>query len=538
MTTCGEAMMRLLAEYGVTTVFGVPGVHTLEFCRALSDTPWQGHIRHVQARNEQGAGFMADGWARTTGEVGVMLVISGPGVTNGVTALGQGYADSVPILMISAEPASPSLGKGWGTLHELTEQKKTTEPVTALSVTVRAPEEVPVYLAQAFALMRSGRPRPTHVSVPIDVLEMTVDADWRPVAPPPPPAPRAEDIAAAARLLAGAARPLIVTGGGAVGAAAEITALAERLGAVVAASAQGKGVVADDHPLSVSGALGQQAFHDYLAEPDAILAIGSEMAPTNFVRDRAAFTAKLVRVDIDPKKIGDQYEAAVGIVADAKLAAAALLAALGPGAPARGEARAAALRAAMRAGLSPSERHHARLLTTLRAAAPPETAFAADACQQAYTGEFLFPLPAPRLWHYPAGFCTLGGALPAAIGAKLARPDRPAAVLAGDGGFMFTCQELIVGAELGLGVAIVLWDNQGLKQIRDDMEARGIPPVGVDGIQPDFELLAGAMRCAYARPESARGFADAVRAALAADRPTIIHVKEADAWLQDDAAAA
>ena len=128
--TCGEATIRLLTKYGVNTVFGIPGVHTLDFCRALDK-----EVRHIQARNEQGAGFMAEGWARATGEPGVAVVISGPGVTNVSTALGQAYADSLPVLVLSAETASNTIGKGWGVLHEITEQKKVTEPLTAFSAT-------------------------------------------------------------------------------------------------------------------------------------------------------------------------------------------------------------------------------------------------------------------------------------------------------------------------------------------------------------------------------------------------------------------
>ena len=135
--SCGEATIRLLKKYGVSTVFGIPGAHTLELCRGFYAGDNIGQIKHVQARNEQGAGFMAEGWARATGEVGVAIVISGPGVTNASTALGQCYADSLPMLLISAEPHTNTLGKGWGVLHEITEQKKVTEPITAFSSTAQ-----------------------------------------------------------------------------------------------------------------------------------------------------------------------------------------------------------------------------------------------------------------------------------------------------------------------------------------------------------------------------------------------------------------
>ena len=179
--TCGEATMRLLARYGVTTVFGIPGVHTLDICRGLSGGANAGAIHHVRARNEQGAGYMAEGWARATGQVGVAVVISGPGVTNASTAVGQCYADSLPMLLISAEPDSRSLGKGWGVLHEITDQKRVTEPMTAFSATAACAADIPDLMARAFSVFASSRPRPVHISLPMDVQAEMVDEIWEPV---------------------------------------------------------------------------------------------------------------------------------------------------------------------------------------------------------------------------------------------------------------------------------------------------------------------------------------------------------------------
>lgn len=188
--TAGEATIRLLGRYGIEQVFGIPGVHTLDFCRGLGRGS---AVRHVQARNEQGAGFMAEGYARATGRPGVALVISGPGVTNSATALGQCYADSLPMLLVSAEPAVPTLGKGWGVLHEITEQKAVTAPLTALSATARRAQDIPEFLARAFSLLASERPRPMHLSVPIDVQAMEVNEEWQPVTLPARPATRRSD---------------------------------------------------------------------------------------------------------------------------------------------------------------------------------------------------------------------------------------------------------------------------------------------------------------------------------------------------------
>lgn len=528
--TCGEATIRLLRRYGVTTVFGIPGVHTLDFCRGLSN----GDVRHIQARNEQGAGFMAEGWARATGQPGVALVISGPGVTNATTALGQAYADSLPMLLLSAEPASESIGKGWGVLHEITEQKKVTAPLTALSVTARRAADVPEYLAQAFTLFASGRPRPVHISVPVDVQAELVKEEWQPVVLPARPYPRATQIQAAASLLRGASAPLLLIGGGAADASAALTLLAEKTGALVVSSTAGKGIVPDTHPLAVAGSTVRPEVQAELAKADVILAIGTELSETDSFVDRLDLRGDLIRVDIDPQKISDFYPPSVGIVADAKATATLLVEALDnhqANHRPRTEQVATKLHTDIRAHLSPSEEKHTRLLAELQRIAPSDTIWAGDACQLVYTGAFAMHVQQPRQWLYPAGYCALGNALPNAIGAKLARPRQPLAVMVGDGGFMFTMPELMTAAELKLNLPIVLWENGGLKQIQDDMDARDIRRVGVEGLNPDFVGLAEACYCNGVRPGSMAEFAEAFTSALAASEPTLIVVEESADWL-------
>ena len=256
---CGEALVQLLEQYGIDTVFGIPGVHNLALYRGLG----RSSITHVQARNEQGAGFMADGFARAGGRPGVCFVISGPGVTNAATPLGQAFADSIPVLMISAVTASHTHGQGWGALHEITDQEAVTRPLTAISATALSPEDLPALLGRAFTVFASQRPRPVHIGIPIDVLEMETDGNWKAVAPPARPSPDSKAVAAAARLLLDAARPSIYVGGGAVEAAASVTAIAERLNATVITSNAGKGVVPESHPLNVGGSIWRQPTQDH-----------------------------------------------------------------------------------------------------------------------------------------------------------------------------------------------------------------------------------------------------------------------------------
>ncbi len=323
--SCGAATMGLLAQYGIDTVFGIPGVHTLDFCSGLGE---DSSIQHIQVRNEQGAGFMAEGYARATGKPAVALVISGPGVTNAATAIGQSWADSLPVLLLSAEPASHTLGKGWGVLHEITEQKAVTAPLTALSATAHRPEDVPELLAQAFSIFSSARPRPVHISIPTDVQAATTDGDWTAVELPVRPHPDPYQVTRATDLLADAQNPLIMVGGGSSDAAAEVQELCEQLNAIVISSTSGKGIVPDDHPLSLGGATVRPEVHRMVPNADVVVAIGTEISETDSFVERLDIRGKLIRIDLDPRKINDLYPADVGIVADAAPTVAALIKAL------------------------------------------------------------------------------------------------------------------------------------------------------------------------------------------------------------------
>ena len=524
----GEATIELLEKYGVDTLFGIPGVHTLDFCKGLN----RSSIHHVQARNEQGAGFMADGYARASGKPGVALVISGPGVTNTLTAIGQAYADSIPVLMLSSDAASYTLGKGWGCLHEVPSLTDTTAPLTAFSATAMTADEVPGLIARAFSVFASERPRPVHIAIPIDVLAMPATGDWQAIELPCRPVPTAKKIERACELLRHAKQPMICVGGGAWMASDVITEIAEKLGAAVIGSTAGKGIIDDSHPLSLSAGTVRGEVQQYLKNADVVLAVGTELSEVDSFAEILEINGKIIRVDLDSRKMNDLYPAEVAIIGGARASTEAIARQLGE-VEARAEtiAEVAQLRQSMRNNLSASEVRHCKTLEVLRDALPGDTIVMGDICQLVYTGTFAFDVPKPRLWHYPAGYCTLGCGLPDAIGAKLALPDVPVVTFVGDGGFMFTVQELVTAAELKLALPIILWNNDGLKQIEDGMTQRGIEPVGVNGINPDFVALAQACRCHALTIDSAQGLKDAIDAAFKSDRPTVIEVNESASWL-------
>ena len=530
--TCGEALIRLLTDYGVDTVFGIPGAHTLDIYRGISNSK----VRHVQAKNEQGAGFMADGYARISGKPGVCTLITGPGVTNVSTPIGQAFADSIPMLVISSENATHTLGKGWGCLHEITNQQAVTEPLTALSATALAPDDVPELIGQAFSIFSSGRRRPVHISIPVDVLAMPASGDWTERRMPNHGAPGAAAIEAAAAELRQAERPAILLGGGAIAArGSSIAQLAQLIGAGIVPSNAGKGIVPDSHPLNLGTSMIKSPTQAFVAQCDVVLALGTELSETDSYINRLPLSGKLIRVDIDAAKINDQYPADIGIVADAAQSIESLLKAVKTksGSPRKDATeRVAAANQQRQDELSALERQHLALCGAIRAGLPEDAVIIGDMTQLSYSASFALPVERPGTWIHPAGFCTLGCAMPMAIGAKIAAPERAVTALVGDGGFMFTVGELAAAAELRQSLPIVIWNNGGYGQIRDGMTRRDIPAIGVNFTGTDFVLLAKALGCDGVRPGSLDGVTDTMTRALESPRPTLIEVHQDSKWLQ------
>ncbi|WP_225027156.1 5-guanidino-2-oxopentanoate decarboxylase [Xinfangfangia pollutisoli] len=513
MANLAQRLVEILAANGVQVVFGIPGVHTVELYRALDGAP----IRHVTPRHEQGAGFMADGYARASGKPGVCFVITGPGMTNIATAMGQAYGDSIPMLVISTVNSAGQIGSGRGHLHEMRDQRAMAATVSAFSHTILDPAELEPVLARAFAVFASARPRPVHVEIPVALLRADCGAlpPPRPFALPQPPAPRPEAIAEAAAILGAARRPLIIAGGGARQAAG-LQALAHRLGAPVHMTVNGRGLLPADDPLALPVTGDFPGIPALIREADAILALGTELGPTDFadcLPGRAEVAAKLIRVDLDPEGLMRGWLPDLALLADAGLVVQALRAALpGPDAvPGWGTERAAQIRAGARAAMPPVLAAGLAVLEDL-ARAWPEAILAGDSCQPVYAGCTAFGGLAPGGWFCSAtGYGTLGYALPAAIGAAIACPDRPVFGLIGDGGLQFTLAELGSAVEVGCAIRLILWNNSGYLEIKRYMQQAGIPPLGVDIFTPDFAAIAAGFGWQHSRI----GSRAALQAALA-----------------------
>lgn len=509
----GEALVGLLEAYGVDTIFGIPGVHNVEMYRALP----RSKIRHVLVRHEQGAGFMADGYARATGKPGVCFTITGPGLTNILTPLGQAWSDSSKVLVISSALDIKDSAQGRGRLHEMIGQRAAAASVTDLHVRAYTPKDLRDGVARAFANFASQRPRPAYIEVPLDLLKEPAGDGWGARGLPTAPSPSPAQVKAAIAKLNSAKRPVLVLGGGALEAGTAALEIASRLKAPIITTTAGKGTVPEGHPLCLGYRLGLPESWKLLEESDAILCAGSELSETDFWNDDIVIDHDMIRIDIDPASLGRPHTAEIAILGDAKLT----LEAIAPGLRGR--------EAPLPSRIEPNDQSPLRLMLTkvldvIREALPDDTVVCSDMTQIAYAANELFPILKPRTWLHPVGFGTLGFALPAGIGAKFGVGSTPVAVMIGDYGIQYTINELGTAAEHKLPIIILMWNNDALGQIRDDMVNKGIQPNAVTLRNPDFQLLAKAYGLRAERPASLMALASAIKSALDADSPTLIEM--------------
>jgi acetolactate synthase-1/2/3 large subunit/5-guanidino-2-oxopentanoate decarboxylase len=516
----GAQISHMLKARGVEVIFGIPGVHNQELYRGIEEAG----ITHVLARHEQGAGFMADGYARATGRPGVAYVITGPGLCNIMTPMGQAYSDSVPLLVISSclDEAAAEQGQ----LHQMKDQRAAADCVCDWSAEARTPDAVWGLVDRAFAEFESRRPRSKHIQVPISCL--------RGSAPPPPersarlhpPGAQVTDVAAAALALKAARQPLFILGGGAAQAGSEVRGLLERLGAASYSTIAGSGIADPADPRHFGAMLEPASSVAELRKADLLVCLGTDLAEVDRYRPALGHEAPAIHVNIDPVALGRAGPRDATHLADARAWAAAVTAALEGHRPDtlwRPEEVAAA-RAAGRAEMEAAYPGIPAVCDVLRAAVPEDTMIYSDMTQIAYTAKVVWDMSHPGHWHHPGGFGTLGYALPAAIGGAVARRGRPTLALIGDYGFHYTMAELGVAVELGLNLPVVLWDNGKLKEIEDSMVRAQIAPNAVVARNPDFCRLAEAFGARAAAPRTLAELQQDLRRALAADGPTLVHV--------------
>ncbi len=524
--TGAQLLVDTLRAEGVDTVFGLIGSHVTAAYDALLGAP---EIRTIDARHEQGAAYMADGYARATGRPGVCLVTAGPGATNTLTATATAFADSSPILVIAGQVPSDVLGLGKGVFHECADQLGMFRSVTGWTGRPWRASEIPGLVRDAFTTLRRARPRPAYLEIPCDLLEVT--APRASLGPSESRSPRAPDVEVrkAVGMLRASWAPALWAGGGVIrsGASQELRALAEALGAPVFVTCSGKGAIPADHPLAVDYWLPAEPARSLLKAADLVLGVGTRFTSMATTGWRVPLP-RLLQIDIDPGEIGKNYPVELGVVGDARTVLRQIREAAaeeGWGDRPSRAAEVARVRRLVEADAARRFPDSLRLLRDIRATLDREAIVVCDITTLATLGRRYFPVYEPNTFVCPLGFGTLGSAYPIALGAKAGRPDRQVVALCGDGGFLFNVQELATAVQSGLNVVVLLINDGGYGAIRDWQRRHASGRfTGVDLHTPDFVTLAQAFGAVGVRAKGVEDAGDLLRAALRESRPVLLEV--------------
>ncbi len=516
----GEAIIDLLArEYGVDVVFGIPGVHNIELYRGLH----RSGVRAIAPRHEQGAGFMADGWSIITGRPSVCVLISGPGITNSLTPIAQAFHDSRPMLVLASTTPTDALGKSFGPLHDLPDQAKIADSVCAFSEIVTQPEQLPALIERAFNVFSSSRPRPVHIAIPMDVLAQPCSRFARKKIATAKPTASPSEVARAVELVNSAQQPVVIAGGGCVNAGLELVAFAQSLDAPVLLTGNAKGVMSSSHELCASNSLVFGRVQREVESADLVVVVGTELSDTDLYNNGRAlnFAGKVVRIDIDQAQISRRTLPTVALVGDAAITLRELTTKITKRKPQTGQTRAK------------TWREHARTKTNVKFVPwlqaiednlPNNAIVALDSTQLAYSAHWWLPATQSRSWLAPYGFGTLGCALPMAIGASIAAPDRPVLAIVGDGGWLFTVAEMAAARDLNSKIVLLLWDNRGYEQIRDSFDDVNAPQMGVDVSSHDPVAIAKGFGWSTSEVTTPQQLVAALQNGFAANNPQFIRV--------------
>lgn len=516
--TGGEAIVAGLVAHGVDTVFALPGAQIYGLIDALAREP---AIRTIGARHEQTCAYMAFGYARASGRPGVCAVVPGPGILNASAALLTAHGCNAPVLALTGDVMSAFKGRGRGMLHELPEQLSVLRAIGKWADAIETPAQTPELVARAFQQMASGRPGVTALQGFWDYFGASgAVSPCVPLPPIPNPPVDSDRIDAAASLLATATAPMIFTGSGALDASAEVTRLAETLGAPVVSLRGGRGVVSDDHPLGCTVASGARLWEG----SDVALVIGSRFELLDIRWKYRPAGLKIIRIDIDPAEVR-RLAADVSIVADAAEASAALAAAVERAGPPAHRAEVIAQAKAAAAQAIEAVQPQLDYLKVIRDVLPRDGFFVDEVSQAGFASIFGFPVYQPRALVSAGYQGTLGFGFPTALGVKIAFPDRAVVSVTGDGGFLFAAQELATAVQYGIGVVTIVFNNSAFGNVyRDQQEGFGGRILGSELTNPDFVKFAESFGVAGIRVASPAQLRPVLEKALGAGAPVLIEV--------------
>jgi acetolactate synthase I/II/III large subunit len=521
LSSGGEAIVSGLVAHGVNTVFGLPGAQIY----GLFDAFQQAQLRVIGARHEQACGYMAYGYARSSGKPGVFSVVPGPGVLNAGAALLTAFGSNEPVLCLTGQVPMAFLGKGRGHLHEMPDQLATLRTFVKWAERIEYPANAPALVARAFQEMLSGRRGPASLEMPWDVFTQRVEVGAAEIFDPiRPPQPDPDRVKSAAALIAASKRPMIFVGSGAIDAGGEILDLAELIDAPVVAFRSGRGIVSNAHELGLTMA----AAYRLWPETDLMIGIGSRLElPTMTRWPFRPDGLKSVRIDIDPAEMR-RYPPDAAIVADAKAGTAELSAAVRKIGYAKTKGRRAAIRDASAAALNEIQKIQPQMayLNILREVLPANAIVTDELSQVGFASWYGFPIYEPRTFITSGYQGTLGSGFPTALGAKVAHPNRPVVAISGDGGFMFGVQELATAVQFNIGVVVLVFNNNSYGNVRrDQREHFQGRVVASDLVNPDFVKLAESFGVGAARVTAPEHFRPALERALTSGRPYLIDIE-------------
>ena len=523
--TGGDAIVESLLANNVDTVFGLPGAQIYPLFDALKRH--ENRIRTVGARHEQGVGYAAFGYARSSGRPGVFAVVPGPGVLNATAALCTAMGACTPVLCLTGQIPTAFLGKNRGHLHELRDQRATLRTLVKWAERIERPADAEAIMAEAFRQMLSGRPGPVAVEMAWDVMASREEFPLAAKATKADPAPRASETSLrdAVKLIDASRAPMIITGSGAQHASPEVTALAKKISAPVASLRGGRGIVPEDQPLGVSSYTAKLLW----PETDLLIGIGSRLE-LPYMRwsgmmkliDKPEPPPHLIRIDIDPDEM-TYLRPSVGLLADSAECSEALVEAIADTDRGAWRSRIADVKAKAAGDIVAAP--HVDYLHAIRQALPRDGIFVDELCQAGFSSYFAFPSLAPRTF-ISAGFQgTLGSGFQTALGVKVAHPEKPVVSITGDGGFMFGVQELATAAQERIGVIAVLFNNGSFGNVARDQatnfEGREIASALHN---PDFVMLAKSFGIAAERVHSPDELLASLSRWIKTDRPVLIEV--------------
>ncbi|MGX0960667.1 acetolactate synthase-1/2/3 large subunit [Bradyrhizobium japonicum] len=519
--TGGEAIVSGLVAHGVDTVFGLPGAQVY----GLFDAFHQAKLNVIGARHEQACGYMAFGYARSSGKPGVFSVVPGPGVLNASAALLTAYGCNEPVLCVTGQVPTQFLGKGRGHLHEMPDQLATLRTYVKWADRIETPGNAPTTVSRAFQEMTSGRRGPASVEMPWDIFTQRADTcDAKVLEPLPAPLPDPDLIRQAAAVIRSSKAPMIFVGSGAIEARDEILELAEMIDAPVVAFRSGRGIVSNAHELGLTMA----AAYKLWPKTDLMIGIGSRLElPTMSRWPYRPDGLKSIRIDIDPVEMR-RFISDTAIIADAKTATADLVEAVSKAGYGKTAGRRAAIREATATALAEIQSIQPQMayLNILREVLPANAIVTDELSQFGFASWYGFPIYEPRTFITSGYQGTLGSGFPTALGAKVANPDKPVVAITGDGGFMFGVQELATAVQFNIGVVTLVFNNNAYGNVRRDQRERfNGRVVASDLVNPDFVKLAESFGVAAARVTAPDQFKAAMDKALAHDGPYLISVE-------------